>query len=256
MFRLQSLVPALLCILLQTGVTRAEEVTPTRQGEILNAVISLLDANYIFPERVKDIETAFRSRRSSGLYSAPMSLVGFLEQLNADIQTATRDKHIRIGNNPRIVDKIRKEAAGSMESSPEYLEMIRSENFRLKKLETLDGNIGYFKFDNFIELQYTKDALSGAMHFLRNTSAIILDLTDNGGGAGETVGFFLSYFLPESTVIGSSWTRKTNATTLSIVTRERTYGKYLPLPCTSSSAERPPPQPKRLRTHSNSSSVP
>lgn len=63
--------------------------------------------------------------------------------------------------------------------------MLRGENFRLKKVETLDGNVGYFKFDNFVEPEFSKAAFTGAMDFLHNTSAVVIDLTDNGGGSSE-----------------------------------------------------------------------
>ncbi len=72
----------------------------------------------------------------------------------------------------------------------------------MKKVERLDGNIGYFKFNKFIGLEYSKEAIVAAMNFISNSSAIILDLTQNGGGSAETVHFIMSYFLPDSTRLG------------------------------------------------------
>jgi retinol-binding protein 3 len=80
--------------------------------------------------------------------------------------------------------------------------MLQYENFKLRKAERLDGNIGYFKLNGFVELGYSKEAIVSAMNFLSNSSAIILDLRDNGGGSAETANFLMSYFLQDSTKLG------------------------------------------------------
>jgi hypothetical protein len=209
---------------------QGQKLDEAEQARIIEKTLELFRENYIFPDKAAAAEKHLRSNLAAKKYSSFTLLNEFLENVNRDLQSAANDKHVRINNNPRIVEKIRKEAAGQKEDPREYINMIRSENFRLKKVETLDGNIGYFKFDNFLELQYVKDAFTGAMNFLHHTSAIILDLTDNGGGASETSDYLLSYFLPDSTIVGESWTRKTNITTQSILKRDPAVRQMLTTP--------------------------
>jgi hypothetical protein len=192
---------------------------PARQQAVIDKTLELVAANYVFPDKVKAVETALRANVRSGTYGALSKPDDFLEALNRDMEAAASDKHLRIVRNPRIVAQLKREASGPQAVSPEFLAMLRDANFRLRKVESLDGNVGYFKFDNFVELRFVEEPLVGAMNFLHASSALVLDLTDNGGGAGETVDFLLGYFLPDGTRTGETWTRATNETKVSIVKR-------------------------------------
>ncbi|MBI3111813.1 MAG: S41 family peptidase [Ignavibacteriales bacterium] len=191
-------------------------VTAPEQAAIIDRVVELLRDNYVFPEKANVIERELRKNIREGIYSSTLLLNAFLEHLNADLQRASGDKHLKINNNSRIVERIRREAEGKKEIPKGFLELLHRENFRLRKVEMLEGNIGYFKFDNFVELQFVREALRGAMDFLHESDAIILDLTDNGGGASETSDYLVSYFLRDSTTVGEWWVRKTGETTLSV----------------------------------------
>lgn len=192
---------------------------PARQQAVIDKTIDLVNANYVYPDRAKAVETTLRGNVQAGKYRDLLKPDDFLEAVNRDMQAAGKDRHLRIVHNPRIVAQLKQEAAGSEEVSPEYVEMLRESNYRLRRAESLDGNVGYFKFDNFVELRYVRDAFVGAMNFLHDSSALILDLTDNGGGASETSDLLVSYFLPEGTRTGESWNRATNETTVSTVRR-------------------------------------
>jgi C-terminal processing protease CtpA/Prc len=82
----------------------------------------------------------------------------------------------------------------------------------MRKLERLDGNIGYFEFLNFTPLSVSKQSLKGAMNFLLYSSAIIVDLRGNGGGYSETLNYLLNYFFKDS--VPSSLMRYRNQTQL------------------------------------------
>lgn len=211
-------------------VAQGPTLDQARQQAVIDKTIELVVANYVYPERARAVETALRANAKAGTYSAKVKPDDFLDALNQDMQAAAKDKHLRVLNNPRIVAQLRNEAAGAKDVSPEFLRMLRENNFRLRKAESLDGNVGYFKFDNFVELRFVRDAFVGAMNFLHSSSALVLDLTDNGGGASETSDFLLSYFLPEGTRIGESWSRTTNQTTVSTVTRSPDVKQMLETP--------------------------
>jgi C-terminal processing protease CtpA/Prc len=123
---------------------------------------------------------------------------------------SSNDKHLDIFYGPKIVLKLKNDTLPEQKklAPPEYVKLLQYENFRLRKVERLDGNIGYFKLNGFIELEYSKEAITSAMNFLANSFAIILDLRENGGGSAETSNFLMSYFLPDSTKLGEFRSRK------------------------------------------------
>jgi hypothetical protein len=194
-------------------------MTRARQQAIIEKTLDHISANYVYADRTKAVEDAVHENVRAGKYDALTQPDTFLDALNRDMQTAANDKHLRVIHNPRMAAQLRKEAAGAADTAPEFLAMLKRENFRLRKAESLDGNVGYFKFDNFVELRYVKDAFIGAMNVLHASAALILDFTDNGGGSSETADLLLSYLLPEGTRISESWNRVTNQTSVSVVTR-------------------------------------
>jgi hypothetical protein len=138
-----------------------------------------------------------------------------LETFERDIQQQGNDQHIGLGVDPGRVKQIISD--GQAEKSglkpvdtEEWLQKMKFENFRLRKLERLDGNVGYFSFLNFAPLESAKLSLVGAMNFIRFSDAIIIDLRDNGGGNSETMDFLLSYFLKDSVQINELKYRKDN----------------------------------------------
>jgi len=72
-------------------------------------------------------------------------------------------------------------------------------NFAFRKLEMLEGNIGYLKLNTFWPADWIKKIAAGAMAFLSNADAIILDLRDNHGFAPDGVLLIESYFFADET---------------------------------------------------------
>jgi C-terminal processing protease CtpA/Prc len=222
MSTLHRLIAALSLVVLAFGPAAfsAEPPIPTeaQRQAVIEKTIALVDANYVFPDRAKAVAAELRKQSKAGAYKAE-TWDDFLAHLNRDMQAAGNDKHLKVNHNPRVVAQLKKDYVDDDEVDPQYVRMLEENNFRLKRVETLEGNIGYFKFDNFVELRFVKDAFVGAMNFLHHSSALVIDLTDNGGGASETSDLLLGYFLPDGTKVGEVWRRATNETTVSTVAR-------------------------------------
>lgn len=204
-------------LLLATSCAGGSALDVGRQQAMIRKVIDLTRANYVFPERAETVATMLETNLRSGTYSSLNTTDSFLETLNCDLQSAAGDKHLMVIHSPRIAAQLKGDIGGEDQVSPEYLSMLREQNFRLRKVEFLDGNVGYFKFDNFVERRFVDTPFTGAMNFLGSSAALILDLRDNGGGASETANLLISYFLPEGTRTGESWNRVTDVTTQNVV---------------------------------------
>jgi hypothetical protein len=203
-------------LMLTTGVGFAQKnsgISNKEKVAIIDKTIGLLYENYLFPERVKLIDKFIHQKLNNGGYDSLTKSIVFLETFERDIQQQGNDQHIGLGVDPGRVKQII--ADGHAEKSGlkpvetgEWLQKLKFENFRLRKLERLDGNVGYFNFLNFTPLESSKLSLVGAMNFIRFSDAIIIDLRDNGGGNSETMDFLLSYFLQDSVQITEMRYRK------------------------------------------------
>jgi retinol-binding protein 3 len=183
-----------------------ERIDDQEKQVLINTVITELKANYIFPERIVKIESVLHEKFDKKEYSSSKTLFDFLELLNKDLEYSGNDHHLDIFYGPQYVKKIKaaeNSDPGKSGTIPaDFVNMVKYENYFLKKVERMEGNIGYFKFNKFEELQFSKESIASAMNFISNSSAIIFDLRENGGGSAETVHFLMSYFLPDSTKLG------------------------------------------------------
>lgn len=192
-----------------------EKITELQMKSIIIKAVELMKENYIFPQRVKPVESFITKKFANKEYSQFGMLSDFLQELNKDLEREGKDHHLDIFFGPQRVKQIKLDEQNINEVkkeaySEEWLELLKYENFRLKKLERLDGNIGYFQFLNFAPLVPAKESIIGAMSFIHQSSAIIIDLRDNSGGSAETMNFLLSYFLKDSLQTGEWRYRKGN----------------------------------------------
>jgi hypothetical protein len=89
------------------------------------------------------------------------------------------------GGEPRVV----------MMQGPDEASAARR-NFGLRKVEVLDGNIGYLEVAGFEAAPGVDAAIGDALRLLERTDAIIIDVRRNGGGSGEMSHMLFSHFLP------------------------------------------------------------
>jgi C-terminal processing protease CtpA/Prc len=75
--------------------------------------------------------------------------------------------------------------------------MGRMDNFGIRKVERLDGNVGYLDIRRVPLPANAGPAIGAAMELVAGTHALIIDLRHNGGGSPEGVVFWCSYLLTE-----------------------------------------------------------
>jgi hypothetical protein len=208
-----------------------EKITDQEKQVLINTAMAQLKVNYIFPERIVKIESVVQEKFDNKGYSSYKTLFDFLEVLNKDFESSGNDHHLDIFYGPQYVKKIKASeinSPGKSDKVPaDFVNMVKYENFFLKKVERMDGNIGYFKFNKFEELQFSKEYIASAMNFISNSSAIIFDLRENGGGSAETVHFLMSYFLPDSTKLGV-FKRRINNETIELWTTKDPLVRKIP----------------------------
>jgi len=76
-------------------------------------------------------------------------------------------------------------------------QMGRLDNFGIRRVERLDGNVGYLDLRRMPVPANAGPAIAAAMELVAGTYALIIDMRRNGGGAPEGVVFWCSYLLEE-----------------------------------------------------------
>lgn len=196
--------PVLLLISFCSYSQRSDRpITPDEQKQIIDKAFSLLKQHYIFPERIAPMEKEIYKKINDRMFAKYTAADEFLKHLDADLETLSNDRHIDIFYDPIRVKQIETEGKDDNKNTyaPEFLQRAKYENYLVKKAERLDGNVGYLKFNSFVDTALSRKTLSAAMEFLSNSSALIIDLRQNGGGDSRTCSYLLSYFLPESTLL-------------------------------------------------------
>jgi retinol-binding protein 3 len=180
------------------------KLSAQEQKQIIDKAFLLLRENYIFPKVIASMEPVLRKNYSEGKYANESTTELFLKHLDTDLEGLSGDPHIDVFFDPVRVQQIRKEekdTSSKRKYTDAFLQRAQYENFRMRKVERLDGNIGYLNFLSFVDTALSKRTMQAAMDFLTNSNALIIDLRQNGGGDAAAVSFLLSYFLPDSTLI-------------------------------------------------------
>jgi len=169
--------------------------------EIVTKALELLRANYVFPEQAGQAATAIEARLEAGEYDELDELT-LTERLTRDLQEITGDRHLRVvfGGGPGP----RRQRIGEPEEPKDHearrlamRRMGRLDNFGIRQVERLDGNVGYLDVRRVAVPANAGPAIGAAMELVAGTYALIIDLRHNGGGAPEGVVFWCSYLLDE-----------------------------------------------------------
>ncbi len=170
--------------------------------QTVKKITSLLNDNYIFPETAKKMGELIRSNLATGVYDSIDDPMKFADMLTNDLQSVSKDKHIRVRFSPEDAQRLLEQEKNGSDPGDEkhFNEMMKKENYGFKKVERLPGNIGYVDFRNFASPDYAKETIANVMGFLANTDALIFDMRLNGGGDPAGVQLICSYLFGDQPV--------------------------------------------------------
>lgn len=180
------------------------------RAAIVDDIAAALNETYVFPETAKKMEQNVRRQLESGAYDRLGTLDAFTEKLTDDLQSVSKDLHLRVFWDPEPPA----EAGGpTPEERERQAAAIRRDNYCFRKVERLAGNVGYLKLDCFAPAELGGATAVAAMGFLAGSEALIFDLRDNGGGSPSMIQLLTSYLLAgEPTHLNSFYVRKGDRT--------------------------------------------
>lgn len=171
---------------------------PAAQAAIVETLCEKLTTHYVFPEVAGQIAANLQRCLAEGAYEQITEGEAFASLLTEHLRQVNGDRHLGVHWHPEPLPERRGPP------SAEQLELWRLgaglDNYGLYKVERLPGNVGYLNIEHFDNPAWGGDTLAAAMTFLSHTSALILDLRQNGGGYPGMVALLCSYLLGDEPV--------------------------------------------------------
>lgn len=202
-------------------------------NSIVDSIVIALKKSYVLKEKAEDINKALISNQKAGKYNSFKEPNRLAKELLNDINSIYYDGHFKIQFLPHLRGNL------NLKQTPEdknidrvtEIQFLKDNNFMLKRIEILPGNIGYFRFDEFTA--HTEEAIpimNAAFKFLSNTKALIIDLRNNGGGNSNTVNQFQNYLFDKKTLITNTISRTFNHAIPTFTDTTKTNGLHLKMP--------------------------
>ena len=196
-----------------------------QQTETVNTLLKMVKERYIFEDVAKKIDSYISQKLQKNAYQDLKDPAEFANALTRDLQFVSGDKHLRLRYSAEVLPK--QQETEIMEIPPSEKEnfgkMLRYENYGIRKLEVLKGNIGYLDIAFFCAPEFAGDTYAAALNYLAHTDQLIIDLRKCGGSTSpDAIPFICSYFFETPVHLNDLQWRKGNK-----VTQAWTYA-YVP----------------------------
>ena len=202
----------LFCLTFNSLTSAQEKLSQSEKQIIIDTLCSMLEKLYPIPGTGQKTSAAIHKKYEEGKYSEYKIISEFVQQLNDDLESISKDGHLGIIYDPVMVSALKgEEETGEKGDSYEKItaESERWNNYGFKELKILEGNIGYLDLRTFFSLKYAGQTAAAAMNFFSDCNALIIDLRRNGGGWDDMVTFLASYFINDNDDIIFSITSST-----------------------------------------------
>ena len=188
-----------LLILLTFSILFGQDGQPSineaEKKAVIDSICANLEREYIFPDITRKYVEKLNEYLRSGKYDRINEPEEYAATLTQDLAAIHKDEHLHIWYNPEWIKNERQRAELDEAAILRKKREERTVNYGFEEIKIYPGNIGYLKLNSFSYNTDAFDVAIGAMNFLSNTDALIIDLRENGGGSPEMVQFLCSYFL-------------------------------------------------------------
>jgi hypothetical protein len=190
------------------------KVNPEEKKQVVDSIALFMKEKYVFPDKGEAMGQLVLKNLKEGKYDGISNPQDFAEALTEDLQLVNHDRHIRVMYGPEMIDMVRKgQKEETKKEMEEYMKRQQEHvNFNFEQIKILSGNVGYLKFNSFMDASNAGPTAIAAMNFLAHTDALIIDLTENGGGSPSLIQLITTYFFEEPEHINSFYIREGDKT--------------------------------------------
>jgi len=201
----KSAVLTILLVFFSFGTFASSKETSMSAGEIeqlSKSIAKTLQEEYIFPEVAQKITGLLEANVNSGEYLKYHTPQKLSMRLTSDIRSINNDVHLNLSYTPPNMSgrKMIRRGGSGAKISKQAMNALKRKNFGFESVKILEGNIGYINLTAFVNPDYAGETAVAAMQFLSSSDAIIFDLRENRGGAGEMYQLLASYLFDEGPV--------------------------------------------------------
>ncbi|MBS2553281.1 S41 family peptidase [Catenulispora sp. NL8] len=157
--------------------------------KVLEAALARFEAEYIDPEKAARAAAEIRRAADAGEY-AQLDGAATCEAVTKVFFDVCRDKHLRLiwSEEPEPLED--EEAGAAM-----FAALCREHNNGVRKVEVLDGGIGYLDLTLIPTAEIGGATIAAAMRVVAGTKALIVDLRGTIGGSTDGVQLWCSYLI-------------------------------------------------------------
>ena len=219
----------------QTQSTNLNKSLPIKKGELHEMIKGLADSlevYYVDAKKSTLLKEKLLTELNNGNLNHFTEKQPLANHLSDILKTWSNDKHFNVT------------LSGQRRMMPSSYDHFASQNYFFDRIERLNGNITYIKFNRFIPPSNAGGLIVSAMLFAANSNAVIFDLRENMGGSPQTVGLLAGFFMEKPTLLNineirssgeryETWSAKTeviiNSSDLTIPTADLEKLKNLPV---------------------------
>jgi hypothetical protein len=181
-----------------------------KRKQVIDGLNIDLKEYYVEPAAAQQMADALKVHQTKGDYDAISDGDAFATRLTHDMQEVSHDRHLRMDFSPF---KMPPRTEPTPEDEARFHQQMEHDNCAFEKVEILPNNIGYVKFNGFMDASFCGPTVVAAMEFVAHTDAIIFDLRQNGGGQPAMVTLIASYLFDQPTHLIDIYNRKEDSTT-------------------------------------------
>jgi C-terminal processing protease CtpA/Prc len=199
------------------GARADSTITPDEQKKVIETFSTSFKQKYVFPDLAQKTADMLQQHLANHDYDSVTDGAAFGKMLTDQVHDVCHDAHIHFKFSAEALPERKRQEQPTPEEIKRQKDQMKAINGGYEHVDRLSGNIGYLEVRSFEDVEAAKAPLEGAMEFLQNTDALILDLRRNGGGDPAAVAMLLSYFFDHPTHLndfvdgsgklqGTSWT--------------------------------------------------
>ena len=189
------------------------------RAQTIKTLATKLNDHYVFPDKARQMTAALQRFEQEGKYDAVSSGYRLAKQLTADLHGVSKDLHMKVLYQPKLVlpddDEATPASRAEWEQRTNFLERLmqrRAAAREVKQVGRLGDNIGYVKITSFPDAYLMPETYAATMDELADTEGLIIDLRGNRGGDPLAVVLLVSYFVDGRTRLNDIWERDTGRT--------------------------------------------
>ena len=179
--------------------------------QVLDGVESNLNEFYVDAALGTKMIEAVKAHAAKGEYDAIADGDVLARRLTEDLRAVSHDKHLRVEFSPFKMPPMAEKPGP--EDEARFHKQMERDNCAFEKVEILPNNVGYVKFNAFLDTDFCAPTVAAAMGFVAHADALIFDLRQNGGGQPDMVALMASYLFDKRTHLIDIYNRKEDSTT-------------------------------------------